>query len=102
LAAAACCLAAAIGLADVAPLAAQQAAAPPPGETDPAADYAGELPRIAPSSPQQSRKLLHPLPGFQVELAACEPQVVDPIACSFDERGRLYVICMRDYSEQEH
>ncbi len=70
--------------------------------TDPNADFSGELPRIDPQSPQQSQKLLHVLPGFRVELAASEPQVVDPIACSFDERGRLFVVCMRDYSEQEH
>lgn len=81
---------------------AAEGAAPQAGQVDPNADYSGELPRIAPNSPEQSHKLLHVQPGFTVQLAASEPQVVDPIACSFDERGRLYVICMRDYSEQEH
>ncbi|MFN7141139.1 MAG: PVC-type heme-binding CxxCH protein, partial [Limisphaerales bacterium] len=39
-------------------------------------------------------------PGFRLELVASEPLVVDPIALSFDEDGRLYVIEMRDYSER--
>ncbi len=95
-------LVAVVAVAAVPALVAQQDAASLQGKTDPDADFSDELPRIAANSPQQSHKLLHPLPGFQIELAASEPQVVDPIACSFDERGRLYVICMRDYSEQEH
>ena len=81
---------------------AAEGTAPQAGKVDPEADYSDELPRIEANSPEQSHKLLHALPGFEIQLAACEPQVVDPIACSFDERGRLYVICMRDYSEQEH
>jgi len=36
-------------------------------------------------------------PAVRVELVAAEPRVVDPIALSFDERGRLYVAEMRDY-----
>lgn len=35
--------------------------------------------------------------GFQIELVAAEPQVVDPISIAFDEQGRLYVLEMRDY-----
>jgi putative membrane-bound dehydrogenase-like protein len=35
--------------------------------------------------------------GFRIELVACEPQVVDPVAIAFDEDGRLWVIEMRDY-----
>ncbi len=74
---------------------------PIPAELDPEGDFSGELPRIEPLSPAQSKEKLHLLPGFQLQLAASEPQVVDPIACSFDERGRLFVVCMRDYSEQD-
>jgi len=36
-------------------------------------------------------------PGFRIELVACEPQVVDPVAMRFDEDGRLWVAEMRDY-----
>jgi len=37
--------------------------------------------------------------GFHLELAANEPQVRSPIAASFDERGRMFVCEMIDYSE---
>lgn len=32
-----------------------------------------------------------------IELVACEPNVVDPVACAWDEAGKLYVAEMRDY-----
>lgn len=35
--------------------------------------------------------------GLAIELAACEPAVVDPIAVRFDEDGRMWVVEMRDY-----
>lgn len=35
--------------------------------------------------------------GLRVELAACEPQVIDPVEARFDEQGRLWVVEMRDY-----
>ena len=35
-----------------------------------------------------------------MELVAAEPLVRDPIAMAFDERGRLFVVEMRGYSEQ--
>jgi putative membrane-bound dehydrogenase-like protein len=35
--------------------------------------------------------------GLRIELAACEPQVQSPVAMAFDERGRLWVVEMRDY-----
>ena len=38
--------------------------------------------------------------GFRIELAAAEPDVVDPVAMAFDARGRLYVVEMRDYPYQ--
>ena len=36
-------------------------------------------------------------PDCKIELAAMEPTVVDPIAVRFDERGRMWVVEMRDY-----
>ncbi|RFC45275.1 MAG: Glucose/arabinose dehydrogenase, beta-propeller fold [Verrucomicrobia bacterium] len=38
-------------------------------------------------------------PGFALQLAAHEPQVRDPVAICFDERGRMFVCEMIDYSE---
>lgn len=64
-------------------------------------DYSSELPRIEPLSPEQALDQFEVLDGFQVQLVACEPLVTDPIAFSFDARGRLWVVEMRDYSEQD-
>lgn len=36
-------------------------------------------------------------PELAVELVASEPEVIDPIAIRFDERGRMWVVEMRDY-----
>lgn len=37
--------------------------------------------------------------SLRIELAAAEPQVVDPIAIRFDEMGRMWVAEMRDYPQ---
>jgi putative membrane-bound dehydrogenase-like protein len=53
-----------------------------------------------PSSPLSPREELASFcfaPGFRIELAAAEPEVVDPVALTFDEEGRLYVVEMRGY-----
>ena len=36
-------------------------------------------------------------PRFRIEVAAAEPQVVDPVAVRFDENGRMWVVEMGDY-----
>jgi putative membrane-bound dehydrogenase-like protein len=59
-----------------------------------------ELPRVAATPPEKALSTFKIKPGFKLELAACEPEVVDPVALSFDENGRMYVIEMRDYSER--
>ncbi len=51
----------------------------------------------SPLSPQESLKHFHLPPGLKIELVACEPQVIDPVALRFDEDGRLWVVEMRDY-----
>lgn len=37
--------------------------------------------------------------GLRIEVVACEPEVIDPVAMRFDERGRLWVVEMRDYPD---
>lgn len=54
-------------------------------------------PTPGPFSPQQSMAAMKLLPGLRVELAACEPHVIDPVAIRFDEHGRMWVVEMRDY-----
>jgi putative membrane-bound dehydrogenase-like protein len=60
------------------------------------------LPRTPPTEATNALSTFQVRPGFRLELAAAEPLVMDPIAMSFDEDGRLYVIEMRDYSERRH
>src|SRR2546426_622904 len=82
----------------------QAVAQAPDGKSPPAklpvdADFKEELPRIPPRGPGEALKSFQILPGFRMELVAAEPLVASPVALSFDERGRMYVACMRGYSE---
>jgi putative membrane-bound dehydrogenase-like protein len=59
------------------------------------------LPRVPPKSLDEALDSIEVADGFRIELAAAEPLVVDPVAMAFDAAGRLYVIEMCDYSEQD-
>jgi putative membrane-bound dehydrogenase-like protein len=48
-------------------------------------------------SPQASLKSLQARPGFEVQLVASEPQVMDPVAFAFGVDGKLWVVEMGDY-----
>jgi putative membrane-bound dehydrogenase-like protein len=50
-----------------------------------------------PVSPEDSLKKIHVPAGFQVELIAAEPLVLDPVAFDWDASGRLWVVEMADY-----
>ncbi|WP_165249993.1 PVC-type heme-binding CxxCH protein [Paludisphaera soli] len=43
-------------------------------------------------SPQEAAKAMTVAPGFRVDLIAGEPDVVQPIAFTIDDRGRLWVV----------
>ena len=62
-------------------------------------DYSAELPRIPPTGPSDSLEKFTVAPGFQIQLAAAEPLVTDPIALAFAADGSLFVVEMRGYSE---
>mgnify|MGYP001160638218 CR=1 FL=1 len=62
-------------------------------------DPAKELPRYPAVEPKDALATWKVKPGYKLELAAHEPQVTDPIAICFDERGRLFACEMIDYSE---
>lgn len=51
----------------------------------------------SPVAADEAIQYLRVAPGLKVELVACEPQVIDPVAVRFDERGRMWVVEMRDY-----
>lgn len=61
---------------------------------------ADEFPRIAPLEPAAALASFEIEPGFSLTLAAHEPDVIDPIAMAFDEKGRAYVVEMVGYSER--
>lgn len=55
------------------------------------------LPPPPPLSPEEALKAFKIEEGFRIELVAAEPMVEAPIAISFDDQGRLYVVEMRGY-----
>ncbi|MEX2235512.1 MAG: PVC-type heme-binding CxxCH protein [Cyclobacteriaceae bacterium] len=50
-----------------------------------------------PLSPEESARLIQVPPGFDLELFASEPDIINPIAMEWDEKGRLWVIETVDY-----
>lgn len=50
-------------------------------------------------SPTASRDAIQLPDGMAIELVACEPMVVDPVAIDFGPDGRLWVCEMHDYPE---
>jgi putative membrane-bound dehydrogenase-like protein len=59
-----------------------------------------DLPRFPPAPPEAALQTFRVKKGFHMELVAAEPNVVSPVALSFDENGRMYVVEMVDYSER--
>ncbi len=56
-----------------------------------------KLPPPAPLSPGDELATMKVAPGFHVELVASEPMIECPVAMSWDEKGRLFVLEMRGY-----
>jgi putative membrane-bound dehydrogenase-like protein len=66
-------------------------------------DYHDDLPRIPPLAPQDALASFEfGVEGFELVQVAAEPLVASPVALDFDADGRMYVVEMRDYSEQDH
>lgn len=60
--------------------------------------YTGEAPRVQdPLSPEDSRQHIQVPDGFEAVLYAAEPNIINPIAFAWDERGRLWVVQSQDY-----
>jgi quinoprotein glucose dehydrogenase len=53
-----------------------------------------DIPKLKPASDAGERALLKmkPAPGLKVDLWAAEPMLANPVALSFDEHGRCYVV----------
>ena len=54
-------------------------------------------PRSGARTPQEEHATFKLADGFEIQLVASEPDVVDPVAMCFDARGRLFVCEMRGY-----
>lgn len=48
-------------------------------------------------SPAEALKKMTVPPGFSVELVAAEPDIVNPVAMTFDERGRIWITESLEY-----
>src|SRR6266699_2099843 len=50
-----------------------------------------------PTPPEETQRKFKVPPGFEVRLFASEPEVVNPVAMTWDERGRLWVLELNEY-----
>lgn len=55
----------------------------------------------SPISPKESLKQFVHDTGFQLELVASEPQIVDPVSMQIDRHGRIWVVQMGDYPNHD-
>ncbi|WP_163379661.1 PVC-type heme-binding CxxCH protein [Cyclobacterium sp. SYSU L10401] len=53
-----------------------------------------------PLSPEESMKLVQVPVGFELQLFAAEPDIINPMAMCWDDKGRLYVIETTDYPNE--
>src|SRR5207302_8998344 len=54
-----------------------------------------------PYSPEEAIEAMTVPPGFAVELVASEPDIVNPIAMTFDDRGRIWITESLEYPRKE-
>jgi putative membrane-bound dehydrogenase-like protein len=62
--------------------------------------HAQDQPPGPPLSPQEALKKMQVPPGFRVELVAAEPDIVNPVAMTFDERGRIWITESIEYPKR--
>ena len=48
-------------------------------------------------SPEEALKTMQLEAGFTIQLAAAEPLIIAPVALTFDEKGRIWVVEMQGY-----
>ena len=64
---------------------------------DPLGEHDSDSLDSAPKSPEESLKSIHIRDGYEVQLVASEPMVVDPVAIDWGLDGKLWVAEMSDY-----
>lgn len=61
-------------------------------------DLQNRAPAVTPAlAPAAAQKAFAVPPGFEVRLFAAEPDVVNPVAMTWDDRGRLWVVELYEY-----
>src|SRR5581483_11610543 len=65
------------------------------GPVNPEIHFPLPPPRVL--TPQEEIKTFKLPPGFHAEVVASEPMIETPIAISWDDQGRMYVVEMRGY-----
>jgi putative membrane-bound dehydrogenase-like protein len=63
--------------------------------------HAQDKPPGPPLSPAEAIAKMTVPDGFRVELVASEPDIVNPVAMTFDERGRIWITESLEYPRQE-
>lgn len=63
--------------------------------------YHQDRPPGPPRSPAEAIAAMTVPQGFQVELVASEPDIVNPVAMTFDERGRIWITESLEYPRRE-
>src|SRR2546423_12191365 len=66
-------------------------------EPDSVTPWRQDQPPNQPYSPQEALSKMSVPAGFTVELVASEPDVVNPIAMTFDDRGRIWITESLEY-----
>ncbi len=67
---------------------------------DPSIPHAQDRPPGPALSPAEAIARMKVPPGFAVELVASEPDIVNPVAMTFDERGRAWITESLEYPRQ--
>lgn len=73
------------------------ASRPAPAQKPALVPHGQDAPPGPPLSPAEAIQKMTVPPGFRVELVASEPDIVNPVAMTFDERGRIWITESLEY-----
>src|SRR5206468_7233267 len=74
---------------------------PLPGAGPEVIPHRQDKPPNQPYAPEEALRHMTVPPGFAVELVAAEPDLVNPIAMTFDDRGRIWVTESLEYPRKD-
>ena len=63
--------------------------------------HAQDKPPNEPRDPQTAAKMMTVPEGFSVEVVAAEPDIVNPVAMTIDERGRFWITESLEYPRRD-